>query len=351
MPLSSILREISQLPNQNFSRERLLSLENKYLATDCSGVIHCLKEIIPIQNPFPESFKASDIFEFCLEAGAKKNIFDLRKNDLIVWRKQNIPSSGDTGHVCILMGRPVKRDENHWSVQIFEVSKEASGSTIREIILVTEKDGVLMGVQWHPSKKKVKRTKIIAFNYFKTPTCDHCLRSTFLCLCDHFPKQKKKFHPLIVIREPEEANHPHNSVDILGHVISNIEVIDGIEAPRREGVLLYPNPNSTLLTKDSFAPHLSKKLIVLDGTWRKANKIFFSNPHLRELPSFHLPPLPPSIYYVRKFVKKKNALSTLEAYFQFLNIVYEDEEKKYQILIDLFKKRIDGEIKLRELFG
>jgi len=351
MPLSNVLREISQFTHQSFSRERILSLENKNLSTDCSGVIHCLKDIIPIKSPFPHSFKASDIFDFCLEEGAKENIFNLRKNDLIIWKKQIIPKSGDTGHICILMSRPIKLDESHWRVQVFEVSKGASGSTIRDITLITEKDGVLTGVQWHPNTKKVKKTKVIGFNYFKTPTCRHCMRSTFLCLCDHLPKIKIDFHPLVILRQPQEANHPHNSVDIIKHVQTRIEVIDTIKAPEIEGVLLYPSPHSITLSKESFEPYLNKKLILLDGTWRKANKIYLLNNHLKDLPSFHLPPLPPSIYRVRKFVKKKNSLSTLEAYYHFLNIIYEGEEDKHEILIELFKKRIEGEIKLRNLFG
>lgn len=53
-------------------------------------------------------------------------------------------------------------------------------------------------------------------------------------------------------------------------------------------------------------------LILLDGTWRKAKKMWMLNPWLHDLPSWHFGQPPENQYRMRK-TNLEHSLSTLEA--------------------------------------
>jgi DTW domain-containing protein YfiP len=76
-------------------------------------------------------------------------------------------------------------------------------------------------------------------------------------------------------------------------------------------------------------------LILLDGTWKKAYKMFKLSKNLCGLPQISLPEALASAgqYHIRK-VAKKNALSSLEACCYALELF--EKNDKYQQLIDKF---------------
>jgi DTW domain-containing protein YfiP len=75
--------------------------------------------------------------------------------------------------------------------------------------------------------------------------------------------------------------------------------------------VFYPSPTSAdfeLATN----PQPIETLLFLDGTWRKALKLWLLNPWLWAIPTYRINPLKPSNYDIRK-TKQPNSLSTLEA--------------------------------------
>ncbi|MBY0415032.1 MAG: DTW domain-containing protein [Bdellovibrionales bacterium] len=82
-------------------------------------------------------------------------------------------------------------------------------------------------------------------------------------------------------------------------------------------------------------------LIVIDGTWRKAKKIFLSSKNLQPLPALSLAPTEESDYRIRK-APSENALSTLEASVMALNILEPKLDTTSATLA--FKKMIDHQI-------
>src|SRR5690606_14468109 len=84
--------------------------------------------------------------------------------------------------------------------------------------------------------------------------------------------------------------------------------------PRDDGrptYLLFPGEDALAL--DSLASGAEPvRLVVPDGTWRKARKLLHVNPWLAALPRVALPPGQPSRYRLRK-VPTAEALSTIEA--------------------------------------
>jgi DTW domain-containing protein YfiP len=82
-------------------------------------------------------------------------------------------------------------------------------------------------------------------------------------------------------------------------------------------------------------------LILLDGTWKKAKKIFFSSTLLHSLPAFSLTPSKKSEYKIRSS-QFEESLSTLEASTLALNIL--EPTLNCESLEYAFKKMIDFQI-------
>ncbi|ALT00169.1 hypothetical protein AT746_19125 [Lacimicrobium alkaliphilum] len=98
--------------------------------------------------------------------------------------------------------------------------------------------------------------------------------------------------------------------------------------------VLYPNQNSQDLAETRLENRCSlSALLLIDGTWRKAYKIWRSNPWLQELNSFHLQDIP-SIY--QRQSRCANSLSTLEATAGALRLI---DGTDTQALLDLLDAR------------
>src|SRR4051812_30786560 len=113
------------------------------------------------------------------------------------------------------------------------------------------------------------------------PVCEFILER---CLCDvlrPIPNNIK----LIVLQHPHEKNHALNTVRLMTKSFVNIKVFVGenfndekelIEIIKKENVaLLFPGGKATHLLSSISAP--ITHLILLDGTWKKAKKIFYSS--------------------------------------------------------------------------
>ncbi len=84
--------------------------------------------------------------------------------------------------------------------------------------------------------------------------------------------------------------------------------------------VLYPSSHAKTLTTEYNFDQTLDAIILLDGTWKKATKLYNLNPWLSQLPSFQFDSVNASEYTIRKS-KHEYSLSTLEAAAQFLEIV------------------------------
>lgn len=143
-----------------------------------------------------------------------------------------------------------------------------------------------------------------------------------MCLC-HAIKSAENNTRVFILRHPSEAKQAKNTVPLLQLSLANIEVINGEQEGdfkqirdwcinnKEHVAVLYPNKDSQDLAEIRSENRCSlSALVLLDGTWRKAYKIWHSNPWLQQLNSFHLQDIQ-SIY--RRRASTGNSLSTLEA--------------------------------------
>ncbi|MFC6441644.1 tRNA-uridine aminocarboxypropyltransferase [Bowmanella sp. JS7-9] len=146
------------------------------------------------------------------------------------------------------------------------------------------------------------------------PTCHYPLR---VCLCDSVTRIDNNCQ-ILILQHPSEVSVAKNTARLLALSLNHCTIAIG-EQPADfqhlsiadDAVVLYPNPHSQPLSIPNAPTAPPSQLILLDGTWRKAYKLWCSNPWLHQLAIAHLDSPPPSTY--QRCAKGEQQLSTLEA--------------------------------------
>lgn len=178
------------------------------------------------------------------------------------------------------------------------------------------------------------------------PQCARCQRPESHCLCSLIPSLASKTSVLI-LQHPSETGHALNTARLAALGLLNAqlhigEVFDD-ECLTDDGVenyLLFPGEHALSLTELS-ARSGPRRLIVPDGTWRKARKLLHVNPHLASLPRVALPDGLVSRYRLRK-APMPGALSTAEAIVVALNGL--EDGVRFDALLKPFDALIDAQI-------
>jgi DTW domain-containing protein YfiP len=186
----------------------------------------------------------------------------------------------------------------------------------------------------------------------KRPRCSICLRPALLCLCPLVPSLDSTVS-VLVIQHPQEQRHALNTGRLLvaGLIQAELLVTERImpgsawstllSDPSWRTELLFPGLQTSLLMPSSLEDQRPRRLVLLDGTWRKARKILALNPLLQQLPRVCLPDGLVSLYRLRK-TDVPNALSTIEAGVQALQQI--DPDSDYSLILRPFEALIEGQI-------
>lgn len=189
---------------------------------------------------------------------------------------------------------------------------------------------------------------------FTSESRSFCTECDFLksrCLCDTLKSVSNKIH-LIILQHPTEIKHPLNTVRIMKKSFDEITVMNGEDFtndlrlntllcdPKNTVALLYPKDDSHLLGSSPETP-TPTHLILIDGTWRKAKKIYMLSRNLHTLSSIRLAPVETSEYKIRK-APSTDSLSTLEAAVSALDIL--EPKLNTEAVTKSFRKMIDAQI-------
>ncbi|SHN00089.1 tRNA-uridine aminocarboxypropyltransferase [Phytopseudomonas punonensis] len=182
------------------------------------------------------------------------------------------------------------------------------------------------------------------------PRCSCCKRPASHCLCALIP-DLSSCTEVLVLQHPDEVDHALNTANlaVLGLRNANLwvgEVFDDLPAwlaePGYRVRLLFPGDEAQPLTlASSEEESRPMRLVVPDGTWRKARKLLHLNPLLAALPRVTLRDVPPSRYRLRK-APMEGSLSTLEAIVAALNVL--EAPNDYGELLKPFDALIEGQI-------
>ena len=180
--------------------------------------------------------------------------------------------------------------------------------------------------------------------------CNVCNRPQVSCICQ-FVREINNDIDVIILQHPSEVKQAKGTVSQLALSLQSCHVFVGenftqtqeltelLQQYNNQVALLYPSDNALpLLKADEFENSLLKELkclVLLDGTWKKAYRLYQTNPFLHLLPHLMLPDNYTNEYQIRK-TNKKGALSTLEACCHALSILEESPER-YQVLLENFR--------------
>lgn len=178
--------------------------------------------------------------------------------------------------------------------------------------------------------------------------CYRCDRPAALCLCAVVPALQNRTG-LQILQHRHERRHPIGTVRLLRMGLQRAEVHvlsprpeDGacppVDLPPGAG-LLYPSDDAQdLATVAEPPPHL----VVLDGTWAQAHRLYRDNAWIRALPHYKLNPAAPSEYRIRR-EPRFECLSTLEAVVEAIRLI-EPELAGLDGLIAAFRRMIDDQL-------
>lgn len=162
--------------------------------------------------------------------------------------------------------------------------------------------------------------------------CLQCQRPTKACICSFICEIDNKI-PVLVLQHPSEVKQSKGTVALLQRSLKTCQVLVGEDfsenaelieiLEQHQSLLLYPGEQAQELTttvnlfKGEFTQLTKERpplLIILDGTWKKAYRMFMLSKNLHLLTQVCLPDfLANNGQYLIRKVAKKNALSSLEA--------------------------------------
>lgn len=186
----------------------------------------------------------------------------------------------------------------------------------------------------------------------KREMCAACKRAVKACICA-FIETIDNHVMVVILQHCSEVNHTkgtaslltgslNNQLLIVGEDFTNNITLNQLIAKYGETCyLLYPEDAITLPFAKKNEPNDSCQqfpqpqcILLLDGTWKKAYRMYQRSKNLHALAKLTLPKSISGQYTIRK-TNKAHALSTLEATCYALALI-EGNEEKYKIMLDNF---------------
>lgn len=188
----------------------------------------------------------------------------------------------------------------------------------------------------------------------KRKICSNCDKAIKACICQSIKKIDSDIQ-IIILQHPSEVKNAIGTARILNLSLPNCHIIVGenftendelnsyLNDSERQCYLLYPSENSINIAELELTanPHKST-YIILDGTWRKAFKMYQSSANLHALQAVRYDSCLVSRYTIRS-TSVAGGLSTVEAGHLLLSTLDNDNEK-YQPLLDTFEYMINFQI-------
>lgn len=175
--------------------------------------------------------------------------------------------------------------------------------------------------------------------------CQRCRRPKTVCFCDRLTQIESQTH-VVFIQHPLEARVPISTCRMAHlslpnselHVTLNPEEVPAlVDALNEPGTaLLFPADDATDVEALARRP---KRLVVVDGTWDNAKKLFLRSPLLKALPRIGFVPPAPGNYRIRK-EPAEHCLSTIEAIAQVLEKL-ERAPGRFTPMLAAFDRMVD----------
>jgi DTW domain-containing protein YfiP len=182
------------------------------------------------------------------------------------------------------------------------------------------------------------------------PRCYRCMRPESMCLCSNLPSVPTRTR-IVILQHPHERKHPFGTARFVRLCLPNAEVhvaygglsgdmLTPIDVPADTAVL-FPHAHAIELDELPEAERPGT-LLVIDGTWSHAKRLYKMNPWLQNLRHVRLSPSAPSRYRIRR-EPQADYVSTVEATVEALQIL-EPDTQGLEGLVTAFDSMIDRQI-------
>lgn len=185
--------------------------------------------------------------------------------------------------------------------------------------------------------------------------CEGCNRPVAVCICEHLVSVEAPIN-VVILQHPSEQKQALATVPLIERCLAPVDVLVGeafADDPRIRTLLAEPSTVRVIFpTQDAVewavqGPHAAdhaqvKTLIFIDGTWRKAKRIWHLNPWLEDIQAVMLTELAPTAYKIRSS-SVDGGVSTLEAVVGAIN--YLTHSRMGDPLLQPFHAMIDMQIK------
>ena len=152
--------------------------------------------------------------------------------------------------------------------------------------------------------------------------CPRCGLPLATCVCALVAPVANRVD-VLVLQHPREAREAKGSARLLGLSLARCRVVVGevfepgtllalLDGDVSGNALLYPADTVTG-TEPTQKPARPRRLVVLDGTWRKSLRMLHANPLLQALPRWSLSTGEAARYQALRKARRPAQLSTLEA--------------------------------------
>lgn len=191
--------------------------------------------------------------------------------------------------------------------------------------------------------------------------CDGCSRPVSVCICEHLVSVVAPIE-VVILQHPSEQKQALATVPLIERCLSPVSVHVGEDFSDEETIkeiLKSPNEVRVVFPADSAQTwkigastsandRQIKTLIFIDGTWRKAKRIWHTNPWLAQLPAVILTGMAPTAYKIRSS-SVEGGVSTLEAVVGALNYLtassdFDQLQKPFHAMIDLQIQKMGSEV-------
>ena len=156
----------------------------------------------------------------------------------------------------------------------------------------------------------------------RRPRCERCALPARTCVCGLVARVANDVE-VLVLQHPAEAAEAKNSARLMRLSLARCRVVVGevfepdallalLDGDVSGSALLYPADTVTGVVAHA-SDTTPRRLVVLDGTWRKSLRMLLANPLLQTLPRWAIAPDEPARYGALRKARRDNQLSTLEA--------------------------------------
>jgi DTW domain-containing protein YfiP len=180
------------------------------------------------------------------------------------------------------------------------------------------------------------------------PLCTRCLRPESACWCRALPGIETQTR-IVFLQHPRERYVAIGTARMAHLALPSSRFFRGIDfSDNTELQTIAADPHAAILFPASDARDLRtleempRTLVVVDGTWPQARKLWQRNAVLQRLPRVGFVPTRPGNYRIRK-EPAAHCLSTIEAVVEALGII-EGDPARFEPMLDAFARMIDLQI-------